>query len=197
MQSTARHRSRTGNPPVGMAHVSPRQRPSTLPREYAARLDRLRVQDCIWARMKPAEIARQLGKDKAWVTRTIQGLETEGETAYRSPKEMELVGGNLAQLDSLLASALSIGHRQKDAKTRIAAIRVAADLLRQKSEYEIAVGFVHKREARADGDGQGMTVKMIHEEIPESAVMAILERRAVKMKKREEAAKCAIQSGAN
>ncbi len=147
--------------------------------------------------MKPAEIARQLGKDKAWVTRTIQGLETEGETAYRSPKEMELVGGNLAQLDSLLASALSIGHRQKDAKTRIAAIRVAADLLRQKSEYEIAVGFVHKREARADGDGQGMTVKMIHEEIPESAVMAILERRAVKMKKREEAAKCAIQSGAN
>ena len=77
------------------------------PREYQARIDRLKVQDCLWARMKPSEIARSLGKDKAWVSRTIQRLEKERETVYRSPKAETLIEENIEQLDSLLARAFA------------------------------------------------------------------------------------------
>ena len=69
------------------------------PREYAARLDLLRVQDCLWARMKPTAIARKLGKDKAWVSRAIARIREEQATAFQSPTERELTKEHLAQLD--------------------------------------------------------------------------------------------------
>jgi hypothetical protein len=129
--------------------------------------------------MKPAEIARKLGKDKAWVSRTIARLETEQATDYRSPKEAELVGENLRQLESLLASALAAAQREKDGKTHLAALRTAADLLRQKTEYEITVGHIQRREKREDVEKSEVATEFyegIQEDLPESAVMAILER---------------------
>lgn len=157
------------------------------PREYQARLDLLRVQDCVWARMKPAEIARKLGKDKAWVSRAIQKLETERASAYRSAEERDLIGENLRQLDSLLAKALAAAHGGKDAKTQLAALRTAADVLRQKADYEMAVGLVQGHRERGSGGTGGFVERertaravefyeCVQEELPQSAVAAILQR---------------------
>ena len=165
------------------------------PREYQARLDLLRVQDCLWARMKPAEIARKLGKDKAWVSRAIQRLETERATEYRSPREAELIGDNVRQLESLLSSALAVAQREKDAKTHLAAIRTAADLLRQKADYEISVGFVQKHDARENAESRNASVELLHyvkEELPEDAVMKILE---IRLRKRAEEKQSGIARG--
>lgn len=186
---------RPRNPPVGMSRVTPRQRPSMSPREYQARLDLLHVQDCLWARMKPAEISRKLGKDKAWVSRAIQRLETERQTEYRSPREADLIGDNLRQLESLLSGALAVAQREKDAKTHLAALRTAADLLRQKSEYQITIGYVCQRDAREDAEKQRKQRELneyVQEHLPEEAVMKILEiRMASKKRKAEEAARVA------
>lgn len=191
----ARSRPNTGTPPVGFGHISPRQRPSMSPREYQARLDLLHVQDCIWARMKPAEIARKLGKDKAWVSRAIQRLETERATEYRSPRESELIGDNVRQLESLLSSALAVAQREKEAKTQLSAIRTAADLLRQKADYEISVGFVQKHDARENAESRKASVELLHyvkEELPEDAVMKILE---IRLRKRAEEKQAGIARG--
>ena len=165
-----------GFPPIGMAHVSPQKRPALSPREYQARLDRLRVQDCLWARMGVTQIARHLGKDKAWVSRTIQRLQNEQATAYRTPREAELIGEHMGQLDSLLADTMAAVRRGEKGKTQLAAIRTAADLLRQKGEYQMSVGFVQNRERGAKG-GKEMSEperwKLITEQLPPSAIEAI------------------------
>ena len=69
--------------------------------------------------MKPSEIARHLGKDKAWVSRTIQRLENERGTVYRSPKAEELIEENMGQLDSLLARAFAALRRDSTGTERI------------------------------------------------------------------------------
>lgn len=151
------------------------------PREYQARIDLLRVQDYLWARMKPADIARKLGKDKAWVTRAIQKLESERATAYRSPEERQLISENVRQLESLLAKALAISHGGSDVKTQLAAIRTAADVIRQKSEYEMVVGFVQRRGEQGAGDAEkdrqdAESWRSLRETHPPEAVANILEK---------------------
>lgn len=145
------------------------------PREYAARLDLLRVQDCLWARMKPTAIARKLGKDKAWVSRAIARIRDEQATGFQSPTERELTTEHLAQLDSLIAKA--IAETEGTGKARLAALRVAMEALRQKSDYQLAIGLVQRREPKPkEGGGLGMSLESLREELPESAVRAILER---------------------
>ena len=148
------------------------------PREYAARLDLLRVQDCLWARMRAAAIARKLGKDKAWVSRTIARIREEQSTAFQTPNERALIAENFAQLDSLMSRALA--ETEGPAKGRLGAIRIAMDVLRQKSDYQLAVGLVQKREAKPNeesaGKFMGLSIEYIREELPEEAVMEILRR---------------------
>lgn len=182
-----RTRIRNGSSHSGMSHISPRKRPSESPRAYAARLDLMHVQDCLWARMRPSEIARKLGKDPGWVSRAIQKLESERETAFRSPAEEELIQHNLGQLDSILAKAFALAHGETDPKTQLTALKTAADVLRQKTEYEMSIGSVQKgaRSEIPEEDSGVITRRMLDEELPEHSMMLILERYMKKKKKRE------------
>ncbi len=168
-------------PFTGAVYARPAKRPSMSPREYQAWLDRLKVQDCLWARMKPSEIARSLGKDKAWVSRTIQRLEKERQTVYRSPKAEALIDENMAQLDSLLARAFAAVRSESKSKGQLAALRTAADIVRQKAEYEMAVGRVERgvRSAQLEAETRDAELaEYAQENLPLSAVTAILERTA-------------------
>ena len=99
-----RQRTRTGQLAVKDSLIPPRQkRPSISPRKYAAKIDLLRVQDCLAARMKPCEIARHLGKDKAWVSRAIRKLLSEKETAYFTNAERAALEENNRDFDRLIA----------------------------------------------------------------------------------------------
>jgi len=137
--------------------------------------------------MRPSEIARKLGKDPGWVSRAIQKLESERETAFRSPAEEELIQHNLGQLDSILAKAFALAHGETDPKTQLTALKTAADVLRQKTEYEMSIGSVQKgaRSEIPEEDSGVITRRMLDEELPEHSMMLILERYMKKKKKRE------------
>lgn len=125
--------------------------------------------------MKPTAIARKLGKDKAWVSRAIARLRDEQSTAFQSPKERELIGEHLAQLDSLIAKALA--ETEVAGKTRLAALRVAMDAIRQKADYQLAIGLIQRRDSKPEPEtAPGLSFETLREELPESAVMQILER---------------------
>ena len=171
--------------------MSPCKRPSMSPREYQAWIDRLKVQDCLWARMKPSEIARSLGKDKAWVSRTIQRLEKERETVYRSPKAETLIEENIEQLDSLLARAFAAVRCESTSKGQLAAIRTAADIVRQKAEYQMATGRVERceRSTQLEEDARDeQFAEIMEEHLPISAMKAIFDKlhEAEQRKKREQ-----------
>jgi DNA-binding MarR family transcriptional regulator len=128
--------------------------------------------------MRPSEIARRLGKDKAWVSRQIKKLEDDLVTAYRAPEESALVRENFAQLDSLLAKSLQLVARSKDSKRQLAAIRTATDVIRQRARYEMMVGFVRRREGTtpmrlSKGDA---LLASLQEELPPNSVLAALEK---------------------
>ena len=138
----------------------------------------MKVQDCLWQRMKPSQIARHLGKDKAWVSRAIRKLEDERATACHTPEESQLVRKNIAQLESLVATAMRIAGEQKDSRGRLAAIRTAAEVLRQRNEYQIAVGHVQRRDARNPirPTKADTFLASLEEELPPEAALAALEK---------------------
>ena len=132
--------------------IRSRRRPSSQPsndggmspREYQARMDLCRLWDLMQQRKSSAEIAREMGKDPAWVCRSIQRIQDDFSTIYPRPDEAKTILTNLANLESLLAEILrTIPTVEGGAK--ISAIRAASDLIRQKSDYEIRVGRVASR----------------------------------------------------
>lgn len=128
---------------------SPRKRLMT-PREYEAKRDLCALWDLMQQRISSAEIARRMGKDPAWVCRSIKRIQEDASTLYPRPGEAAIVAKNLATLESLLTCALKEAA-ERCGRTKILAIRAAADILRQKSEYEIRIGQVAPRTKRADG----------------------------------------------
>ena len=127
-------------PHTGLATISPSQRPSQSPRDYQARLDRLRVRDYVAARMGVAEIARRMRKDKAWVSRTIRKLREENQDFLETAEGQQLVHENLSYFESLVAKARGEVERASSRAEAIAALRVAGNLLQQKANYELVTG---------------------------------------------------------
>ena len=119
------------------------------PREYAAKIDLLRVQDCLAARMKPCEIARHLGKDKAWVSRTIRKLLAEKATAYASISERATLEEMRRDFDRLISTAMELGETGSD-KAKLAAIQAAGIVLRAKQDFLVKTGQIQIRDAHTD-----------------------------------------------
>jgi DNA-binding MarR family transcriptional regulator len=127
-------------PRTGLATITRTQRPSQSPRDYQARLDRLRVKDYVAARMSVTEIARRMRKDKAWVSRTIRQLREENQGFIETTEGRKLVEENLADFESLVARARAEVERAPTPIAAIAALRVAGNLLQQKANYELVTG---------------------------------------------------------
>lgn len=114
------------------------------PRAYQALLDRRKLWQLVCMETPQVQIAQMMGKDPAWVSRTVQEIKADFSTVHATPNESSIIRENLAQWESLLAEALRNVHNSTG-YSRISALRAAAEIHRQKAEYEISVGWVVNR----------------------------------------------------
>src|SRR4051812_25468310 len=71
------------------------------PRAYQARLDLCRLWDLVCMNKSQADIVQLMGKDRAWVSRSIKRIQADFSILYGTPEENRLVRENLARLQSL------------------------------------------------------------------------------------------------
>ncbi|HEY7001946.1 MAG TPA: hypothetical protein VH330_09400 [Candidatus Udaeobacter sp.] len=90
------------------------------------------------------QIAQTMGKDPAWVSRTIQEIQADFAKVRATPNESGIIRENIAKWESLLAEALRNLHNS-NGFARISALRAAAEIHRHKAEYEVTVGWVANR----------------------------------------------------
>ena len=95
--------------------------------------------------MKPCEIARHLGKDPAWVSRTIRKLLSEKATAFASNAERATLEDMQRDYDRLIATAMEMKETGSD-KSKLAAIQTASAALRAKHDFLIKTGLVQVRD---------------------------------------------------
>ena len=95
-------------------------------------------------------MAAELGKDPAWVSRSVREIQADFATVFSSPEESRLVSENLARFESLYAVALNTAFASTG-YARTGALRLAAEVLRQKTAYELSLGYVKARQGRELG----------------------------------------------
>jgi len=122
-----------------------RERRSMSPREYEARVDLCRLWDLMQMRLPSVEIGRRMSKDPAWVCRSIQKIESDFTTLFPRPNEERTIATNIATLESLHARLLREAE-DLEGSAKVAALRAAAEVWRQKCDYEIRTGQVAERQ---------------------------------------------------
>src|SRR4051812_10789641 len=95
------------------------------PRAYQALLDRRKLWDLVCMQTPQVQIAQMMGKDPAWVSRTIQEIQADFTTVHATPNESAIIRANIARWESLLAEALKNIHTSAGF-ARISALRAAA-----------------------------------------------------------------------
>lgn len=119
-----------------------------------------------------AEIAAEMGKDAAWVSRSIRRIQEDFSTLYGTPDEKRLVRENIARLQNLYAAALKEAF-SSDGFKRISALRLAAEIQRQLNEYQVTVGWVGNR--RVDNMAVGVpTMEQLRDEISDEDLDAVI-----------------------
>ena len=86
-----------------------------------------------------------MGKDAAWVCRTVKKLQEDGSLVFHRPKESEMVDEHLARLESLFSKALAMVENC-EGMAQVAAIRTASTLLRDKRDFLQFVGLMKKEQ---------------------------------------------------
>ena len=131
-----------------MANITPRKRPDAMtPRQYQKRLDFCRLWDLVCRDKTQAEIAHELGKDPAWVSRSIKEINADFSRVFVTPDESRIISENLAMFQRLYSEAVNTASAASG-YVRTGGFRLAADILRQKAAYQIAVGYVQNRQGR-------------------------------------------------
>ena len=82
-----------------------------------------------------------MGKDAAWVSRSVKKLEADTSLAFHSPKQTEMTDEHLARLERLYSKALAM-IEDSEGMAQVAAIRTAGTLLREKMQFLQFVGLV-------------------------------------------------------
>jgi hypothetical protein len=141
------------------------------PRAYQARLDLCRLWDLVCMQKSQTEIAHIMGKDAAWVSRSVKRIQADFSTIYGTPTEEEIIRDNLARIESLYSEALNSLH-STNGYSRISALRVTAESVRQKSEYEVTVGWVANRRSEPNG-ARGPTLEELRDEISREDLEAL------------------------
>lgn len=127
-----------------MASTSPRNRPRGLtPRSYQARVDLCRLWDLMLQGRTQAEIAQKMGKDPAWVSRSVKRLQADTSLAFQRPQEAEIANEHLARLERLYSKALAMVE-DGEGMAQVAAIRTASTLLRDKMQFMQFVGLMRE-----------------------------------------------------
>jgi hypothetical protein len=167
------------------------------PRAYQALLDRCKLWDLVSMRTPQVQIAEIMGKDPAWVSRTLQEIQSDFSTVHATPNEVGIIQENLVRWQTLYAEARQVATAS-DGFKRISALRLCAELVRQKAEYEVSVGWVTNRRygEGARGASRAPSIEELRDEISQEDLEAITlrlgddirERRAKEAKAKEIAA---------
>ncbi len=177
--ATALANRRNGN----IVPMLPREKKAGLsPRAYQARLDLCRLWDLVCMQKSQTEIAEIMGKDAAWVCRSIKRIQADFSIVYATPTEERIISENLARLESLYAETLrtafaSTGH------TRVYGLRIAADILDQQAQYQITVGYVANRRSDAE-KSRSPTIEELRSEISTEDLKSLFVTVADQIKKK-------------
>jgi hypothetical protein len=133
------------------------------PRAYQAQLDLCRLWDLVCMQKSQAEIAHEMGKDPAWVSRGIKRVKADFATNHALPNEGSIIRENLARWESIFAEARRIADSSVGF-ARISSLRLVAEILRHKAEYEVTVGWVANRRY-SDEARRGPTMEELRGEI--------------------------------
>lgn len=129
-----------------MARTTPRQRPQGLtPRSYQAKVDLCRLWDLMNQGRSQAEIARMMRKDPAWVSRSIQTIQSDFSTVFQRPAEKAITDDHLARIESLFSKAMRIAE-DGEGMAQAAAVRTAASLLRDRMQFLQFVGLTERNQ---------------------------------------------------
>ena len=94
-----------------------------------------------------------MGKDPAWLSRTIRELQADFATVHATPNESGIIRENLARWESLLAEALRNLHNST-CSALVSALRLAAEIQLLSSDYHIIVVLVGNSRYRDAGPRQ-------------------------------------------
>jgi hypothetical protein len=164
---------RTKAQPQGkIVAMFPRKRRAGLsPRAYQKRLDLSRLWDLVCMQKSQAEIAQIMDKDPAWVSRSIKKIQADFSTVHATPAEGGIIRENLARWETLYSEARRIAA-VSDGFKRISALRLCAEVLRQKAEYEVTVGWVANRRNGKEAH-RGPTIEELRNEISDEDLDAV------------------------
>ena len=95
--------------------------------------------------LKSADIARIMNKDPAWVCRSVRRIREDFSAVFQRENEASVVDGQLARLESLYATALQT-IESSDGMAKVAAIRTATSILREKQNFMQFVGLMRKQQ---------------------------------------------------
>jgi hypothetical protein len=141
------------------------------PRAYQALLDRCDLWDLVCRRTTQAEIAQIMGKDPAWVSRTLKQIQADFSTVQATPNESGIIRENLVRWETIYADARRLAA-VSEGFNRISALRVCAEVLRHKAEYEVTVGWVANRRSDANG-ARGPTWEEVSESVSQEDLETI------------------------
>ncbi len=122
----------------------PRKRANTLtPREYQKRSDYCKLWSLVLRGMTQSEIAQEMHKDPAWVSRSLKQINADFSKAFTTPDESRLIDEKLLKLQGLFAEAMNTAF-SSSGHVRISALRLAAEISQQETAFHLAVGLIRK-----------------------------------------------------
>lgn len=119
------------------------------PRAYQARVDASRLWDLKLQGRSSAEISRMMGKDPAWVCRTLKKIESDFSAVFHRPKEAEFVNDHLAKMDLVFSKALKVAE-DTEGMAKVAALRTVNTILQNRMQFLQHVGMVSKNQESND-----------------------------------------------
>ena len=130
--------------PSRLSQIQPNRRPQALsPRAYQTRLDLCHLWDLMSQGKRPSEIAQMMGKDPAWVSRSIKKVQLDFSTVFQKPDERRVIQEQLAKLDALYSRAVSAAE-SSDGMKQLLAIRTATTILRERFNFMQFTGIIQK-----------------------------------------------------
>ncbi len=93
--------------------------------------------------MTQSEIAQEMQKDRAWVSRSLKEINADFSKAFTTPDESRLIEEKLVKLHTLYAEAMNTAFTSSG-HIRIGALRLAAEIAQQETTFHLSVGLIRK-----------------------------------------------------
>lgn len=134
-------------------------------REYEARRDLLELHALLDSGMRPVDIAREMRKDPAWVSRSTRRLREDDALTIPRPEARELIDQTETRLNLLYQQAFRAAMNASG-PTQIAGFRNAGALLRQLTDFRLRVGSMDRDRSKLfdlDNEGGVIRISRLHQ----------------------------------